>query len=178
MRRLMIAAVAVAVAGLALVGQGVAHAQGNNSTQFSQPTGPQNQGVRRQFDQVQQPFDDDVRQSVVTLPTPGWDDDNNQGTGGSGSLRTDTLEEKGIIRSVSDKGLTLSIPEKDRIVTLHADGQVRLLRANDEPLALSSLQVGDEVRASYQFNEEGEKVLRGLEVTQDSTAQAKKAKKK
>jgi hypothetical protein len=38
--------------------------------------------------------------------------------------------------------------------------------------------VGDEVRASYQFNEEGEKVLRGLEVIQDSASRSKKTKRK
>ena len=156
-------------------------------------------GDQRPVEQKQSQFQTyDDAPSVVTLPTPGWGDDaqglggsgtgtggsgmdtgggatggSGGGTGGSGMLRTDTMQEKGIIRSVSDKGMTISIPKKDRIVTLRVDDQAQLLRG-DQPLALSSLQVGDEVRATYQFNEDGDKVLRGLEVTRERAAQAKK----
>ncbi len=188
MRQWMISAVVVAGLTLTMGDPGVAQAQGqgqgNNSSQSDQsPMGGAGVGShqpgQRQFDQRQQPFEEDVRQSMVTLPTPGWGDDNQgmggsgAGTGGSGMLSTDTLQEKGIIRSVSDKGMTISVPKKNRIVTLHVDDQVQLMR-DDQPLALSSLQVGDEVRATYQFNEDGDKVLRGLEVTKERAAQSKK----
>ncbi|OJH36857.1 hypothetical protein BON30_30620 [Cystobacter ferrugineus] len=180
----MISAVVVAGLTLTMGVPGVAHAQGNNSSQFEQwPMGGSGAGShqpgQRQFDQMQQPFEEDVRQSMVTLPTPGWGDDNQgtggSGTGGSGMLRTDTMQEKGVIRSVSDKGMTISVPKKNRIVTLHVDEQVQLMR-DDQPLALSTLQVGDEVRATYQFNEDGDKVLRGIEVTKERAAQSKKKK--
>jgi hypothetical protein len=192
MRQWMIAAVAVTGLSLTMGAQGVAHAQerGNSSMQSDQRMGAGS--GRGQIDRVQAPFEEEFGASVVTLPTPGWSDDNQatgqgqgtgsgqgramgQGTGGSGMLRTDTLQEEGIIRSVSDKGMTISVPKKDRIVTLRVDDQVQLLR-DDQPLALSSLQVGDEVRATYQFNEDGEKVLRGLEVTKERAEQAKKKK--
>ncbi|WNG27511.1 hypothetical protein F0U62_28450 [Cystobacter fuscus] len=188
MRQWMIAAVAVTGLTLTMGAQGVAHAQGQqgNSTMQSD----------QQIDRKQAPFEGEFGASVVTLPTPGWSDDNQatgqgqgqgpgsgsgqgqamrQGTGGSGMLSTDTLQEKGTIRSVSDKGMTISVPKKNRIVTLHVDDQVQLMRG-DQPLALSSLQVGDEVRATYQFNEDGDKVLRGLEVTKERAEQAKEKK--
>lgn len=180
MRQWMISAVVVAGLTLTMGAPGVAHAQGQG--QGNMGGAEQNRPGQRQFDQRQMAFEEDVRQSVVTLPTPGWVDENQgtsgtgtggSGTGGSGMLSTDTLQEKGVIRSVSDKGMTISVPKKDRIVTLRVDDQVQLLR-DDQPLALSSLQVGDEVRATYQFNEEGQKVLRGLEVTKERAAQAKK----
>jgi hypothetical protein len=181
MRQWMIAAMTVAGLTLAVGAPGVAHAQGqgqgNNSSQ-SGSMGDMGGAVRqqpgpRQFDQKQDAFEGDNRQSVVTLPTPGWG--NEQGTGGSGMLSTQVIQEKGIIRSVSDKGMTLSVPKKNRIVTLRVDNQVQLMR-NNQPLALSSLQVGDEVRASYQFNENGEKVLRGIDVLKEHAAQGKKKK--
>ncbi|MFY0577650.1 hypothetical protein ACN28S_28020 [Cystobacter fuscus] len=182
MRQWMIAAVAVTGLTLTIGAQGVAHAQGQqgNSTMRS----------GQQIDRKQAPFEGEFGASVVTLPTPGWSNDNQatgqgqgsgqgqamaQGTGGSGMLSTDTLQEKGTIRSVSDKGMTISVPKKNRIVTLHVDDQVQLMR-DDQPLALSSLQVGDEVRATYQFNEDGDKVLRGLEVTKERAEQAKEKK--
>ncbi|EPX57404.1 hypothetical protein D187_007158 [Cystobacter fuscus DSM 2262] len=188
MRQWMIAAVAVTGLTLTMGAQGVAHAQGqgNNGTMQGErqmgSAGP-GQGPR---DRMQAPFEGESGASVVTLPTPGWGSDNQGtggsgtgvgggGTGGSGMLSTDTMQEKGIIRSVSDKGMTISVPKKNRIVTLRVDDQVQLLR-DDQPLALSSLQVGDEVRATYQFNEDGEKVLRGLEVTKERAEQAKKKK--
>lgn len=175
MRQWMIAAVAVTGLTLTMGAQGVAHAQGQQTgTMQDQPVRPGATQGRGPLDRMLTPFDDGTGASVVTLPTPGWGSDN-QGTGGSGMLRTDTMQEKGIIRSVSDKGMTISVPKKDRIVTLHVDDQMQLLR-DDQPLALSSLQVGDEVRATYQFNEEGQKVLRGLEVTKERAAQEKKKK--
>ncbi|WNG18008.1 hypothetical protein [Cystobacter fuscus] len=196
MRQWMIAAVAVTGLTLTMGAQGVAHAQGQERGTM-QADRPMNSGAtsgRGPLDRMLAPFEDETGASVVTLPTPGWSNDNQatgqgqgqgsgqgqaagqgQGTGGSGMFSTDTLQEKGVIRSVSDKGMTISVPKKNRIVTLRVDDQVQLLR-DDQPLALSSLQVGDEVRATYQFNEDGDKVLRGLEVTKERAEQAKKKK--
>ncbi|ATB40172.1 hypothetical protein CYFUS_005620 [Cystobacter fuscus] len=183
MRQWMIAAVAVTGLTLTMGAPGVARAQERHSNQgqsMADVQGSGRAGDQRPIEQKQTAFQDGAP-SVVMLPTPGRGNDNQgtggsgMGTGGSGMPSTGTRQEKGIIRSVSDKGMTLSVPKKNRIVTLHVDDQVQLMR-DDRPLALSSLQVGDEVRATYQFDEEGQKVLRGLEVTQERAAKEKKKK--
>ncbi|MET0402638.1 MAG: hypothetical protein ABW123_09555 [Cystobacter sp.] len=165
---------AVVVAGGVLGFPRVAHAQAMG-TQLEQRSNSNGPGMpSRQFDQMMSPFEGDDRQVVTQTPAVRVDPRaQEQGTGGSGMVQSDTLETRGIIRSVSDQGMTLTESKKDRIVTLRADGQMQPMR-DGSPLALSSLKVGDEVRASYQFDEQGQKVLRGLEVIKDGASHSKK----
>lgn len=176
MRGLMIAA--VAVAGLTLGGQAQAQQpeQAHGMSQLDTKQG----GRVGALDQVQSEFPEGTRNMPMHVPWGRTGDQyntNDTGTGGSGSLRSEVMEVKGVIRSVSDKGMTITVPkDNDRIVTLRADNQVQLMQ-NNEPLALSSLKLGDEVRASYEFNEDGQKVIRSLEVTSHDKAMHNKHKK-
>lgn len=173
MRGLMIAA--VAVAGLTLGGQ--AQAQNEDSRGGMSQIDVRQGGRVAPLDQVQSEFPADMGPVPFRLPAPRFDPRAQEaGTGGSGAVRSEIMEVKGVIRSVSDKGMTITVPkENNRIVTLRADDQVQLLQ-NNEPLALSSLKLGDEVRASYEFNADGQKVIRNLEVTSHDKAMHKHKK--
>lgn len=96
------------------------------------------------------------------------DDGELSATGGSGLLSMTTEEIQGTIQTTTDKSLTLIIPgEQDRLMRFTANEQVKVMR-DDQPLTLQSLKTGDEVRASYQVDEHGVRVLRSLNVTKVS----------
>ncbi|WNG27512.1 GPO family capsid scaffolding protein [Cystobacter fuscus] len=92
-------------------------------------------------------------------------------TGGSGmaSDKQAKLEEvKGTIQSASSGNLTLIVPDKDnQLMRFKSDSQVKVMR-DDKALSLSSLKAGDEVRASYQMDPNGQMLLRSVEVTKTS----------
>jgi hypothetical protein len=97
----------------------------------------------------------------------------NRATGGSGLIGTKSesnkLEEvKGTIQSASGNNLTLIVPDKDnQLMRFKSDSQVKVMR-DDKALSLSSLKAGDEVRASYQVDPNGQMLLRSVEVTKTS----------
>ncbi|OJH36858.1 hypothetical protein [Cystobacter ferrugineus] len=94
-------------------------------------------------------------------------------TGGSGMVSdkqaVNKLEEvKGTIQSASGNNLTLIVPDKDnQLMRFKSDAQVKVMH-DDKPLSLSSLKAGDEVRASYQMDPNGQMLLRSVEVTKTS----------
>ncbi|MFY0577651.1 hypothetical protein ACN28S_28025 [Cystobacter fuscus] len=72
---------------------------------------------------------------------------------------------KGTIQSASSGNLTLIVPDKDnQLMRFKSDSQVKVMR-DDKALSLSSLKAGDEVRASYQLDPNGQMLLRSVEVT-------------
>jgi hypothetical protein len=92
----------------------------------------------------------------------------NEATGGSGiaSDKMEKMEEvKGTIQSTSGSNLTLIVPSKDnQLMRFKSDSQVKVMR-DDKTVSLSSLKAGDEVRASYQMDPNGQMLLRNIEVT-------------
>jgi uncharacterized protein (DUF3084 family) len=102
------------------------------------------------------------------------DQNQNTATGGSGMAASTTsesnkLEEvKGTIQSASGSNLTLIVPDKDnQLMRFKSDSQVKVMR-DDKALSLSKLKAGDEVRASYQLDPNGQMLLRSVEVTKTS----------
>lgn len=92
-------------------------------------------------------------------------------TGGSGMVsdKQARLEEvKGTIQSASSGNLTLIVPDKDnQLMRFKSDSQVKVMR-DDKAMSLSKLKAGDEVRASYQVDPNGQMLLRSVEVTKTS----------
>lgn len=98
--------------------------------------------------------------------------------GGSGMATSDAKAEevKGTIKSASSSNLTLIVPDKNnQVMSFQANQQVQVTR-DDKPVALSDLKPGDEVRASYQM-ENGQMVLRSIDVTKQSAQHPGKQKK-
>ncbi|ATB40173.1 hypothetical protein CYFUS_005621 [Cystobacter fuscus] len=97
--------------------------------------------------------------------------DQDTATGGSGvvSDKQAKLEEvKGTIQSTSGNNLTLIVPDKhNQLMRFKSDPQVKVMH-DDKALSLSSLKAGDEVRASYQLDPNGQMLLRSVEVTKTS----------
>ncbi|WNG18009.1 hypothetical protein [Cystobacter fuscus] len=98
-------------------------------------------------------------------------DNQDTATGGSGMVsdKQAKLEEvKGTIQSASGNNLTLIVPDKDnQLMRFKSDSQVKVMR-DDKALSLSNLKAGDEVRASYQIDPNGQMLLRSVEVTKTS----------
>ena len=92
----------------------------------------------------------------------------NQATGGSGMASNKLEEVKGTIQSASGSNLTLIVPDKDnQLMRFKSDPQVKVMR-DDKALSMSSLKAGDEIRASYQIDPNGQMLLRSVEVTKTS----------
>ncbi|MBM7115906.1 hypothetical protein [Archangium primigenium] len=88
--------------------------------------------------------------------------------GGSGMVDAKTEEIKGTIQSASNSALTLIIPSQDnRVMSFKANSQLKVMH-DKQAMSLSSLKVGDEVRASYSLGQNGERMLRSVEVTETS----------
>lgn len=93
-----------------------------------------------------------------------------QAVGGSGmaSDKADMDEVKGTIQSASGNNLAIIVPDKDnKVMRFKSDSQVKVMR-QDKAISMSSLKAGDEVRASYLLDANGQMMLRSVEVTQTS----------
>lgn len=96
------------------------------------------------------------------------DNGSQSATGGSGLIDSKTEEIKGTVQSTTDTSLTLLIPSQDnRLMRFTANDQVKVTR-DSQPLTLQSLKAGDEVRAAYQVDANGLRVLRSLDLTKVS----------
>ncbi len=93
-----------------------------------------------------------------------------QAVGGSGVVGTkaDMEEVKGTIQSAKGNDLTLIVPDKDnQLMRFKSDSQVKVMR-DDKAISMSSLKAGDEVRASYLLDANGQMMLRSIEITKTS----------
>lgn len=94
-------------------------------------------------------------------------------TGGSGMATTKndnmkTEEVKGTIKSASASNLTLIVPDKNnQLMKFQANQQVQVTK-DDKPMALTDLKPGDEVRASYTMDANGQMLLRSIDVKKES----------
>ena len=94
----------------------------------------------------------------------------NEAVGGSGMVGTqkDMEEVKGTIQSASGNNLAIIVPDHDnKVMRFKSDSQVKVMR-DDKAISMSSLKAGDEVRASYLLDANGQMMLRSVEVTQTS----------
>jgi hypothetical protein len=105
-------------------------------------------------------------------------DTGDEATGGSGTAATVKTEEvKGTIQSASASNITILVPDKNnQMMRFQASPQVQVMR-DDKPVALSDLKPGDEVRASYQMDPNGQMLLRSIDVTKQSAQHPGKQKK-
>ncbi|HYO57855.1 hypothetical protein [Archangium sp.] len=103
--------------------------------------------------------------------------DQREAMGGSGTATAQTEEVKGTIQSASATSITLIVPDKNnQMMRFQVNQQVQVMK-DDKPVALSDLKPGDEVRASYQMDPNGQKVLRGIDVKKESAQHPDKQKK-
>ncbi|MET0402639.1 MAG: hypothetical protein ABW123_09560 [Cystobacter sp.] len=92
----------------------------------------------------------------------------NEAIGGSGIASNKLEEVKGTIQSTSGDNLTIIVPSKDnQLMRFKSDAQVKVMH-DDKATSMSSLKVGDEVRASYQLDANGQMLLRNVELTKQS----------
>jgi vacuolar-type H+-ATPase subunit H len=99
------------------------------------------------------------------------DEQNDEATGGSGTAtprdttaNVKTEEVKGTIQSASANSIALIVPDKNnQVMRFQANNQVQVMK-DDKPVALKDLKAGDEVRASYQLDPNGQMMLKSIEV--------------
>jgi hypothetical protein len=100
-----------------------------------------------------------------------------EATGGSGMANVKTEEVKGTIQSASANSITLIVPDKNnQMMRFQANPQVQVMK-DDKPVALKDLKPGDEVRASYQMDPNGQMMLRNIEVKKTSAQHPEQQKK-
>src|SRR6218665_448370 len=188
MRKLMVAAMAVAGLGLAAgcksnverQRESVAEAQRDVSQEqqkMNQDVAETRQDNAQEVAEVRQEGQQDVNEARQDLLDEQRDlaeaenkrfDEQREATGGSGMGTAKTEEGKGTIQSASNNSLTLIIPNQDnRVMSFKADPQLKVMH-DKQAMSLSNLKAGDEVRASYQLDQSGERMLRSVEVTKPS----------
>ncbi|ATB34245.1 hypothetical protein [Melittangium boletus] len=188
MRKLMVAAMAVASLGLAAgcksnverQRESVAEAQrdvAQEQQQMNQDVAEARQDTSQEVAEARQEGQEDVNEARQDLIDEQRDlaeaenkriDEQREATGGSGMVAAKTEEVKGTIKSASSSDITLIIPNQDnRVMSFKADPQVQVMH-DKQAMSLSSLKAGDEVRASYQLDQNGVRMLRSVEVTKTS----------
>ncbi len=98
--------------------------------------------------------------------------------GGSGMAANVQKEEvKGTIQSASASSVTLMVPDKNnQMMRFQANPQTQVMK-DDKPVALTDLKAGDEVRASYDMDQNGKMVLRSIELKKESAQHPGQQKK-
>jgi len=101
-----------------------------------------------------------------------------EATGGSGMAANVQKEEvKGTIQSASASSVTLMVPDKNnQMMRFQANPQTQVMK-DDKPVALTDLKAGDEVRASYEMDQNGKMVLRSIELKKESAQHPGQQKK-
>ncbi|MCY1079139.1 hypothetical protein [Archangium lansingense] len=107
-----------------------------------------------------------------------------EATGGSGvttpkdtTANIKTEEVKGTIQSASATTIAVIVPDKNnQVMRFQANPQVQVMK-DDKPVALKDLKPGDEVRASYQLDPNGQMMLKSIEVKKMSAQHPGEPKK-
>lgn len=186
MRKLMVAAMAVAGLGLATgcksnverERESVAEAQRDvikEQQDMQQKVADARQDNAEEVAEAREEGQKDVNDAREDLAEAQSDlaeaqyNNTDSATGGSGMANSAKVEEiKGTIQSASSSALTLIVPDQDnRVVSFKANTGLQVMH-DDKPMSLSSLKAGDEVRASYQLGQNGERMLTKVEVTEAS----------
>ena len=107
-----------------------------------------------------------------------FDTSQRDATGGSGMANVKTEDVKGTIQSASANTIKLIVPDKNnQILQFQVNPQVQVTR-DDKPAALTDLKPGDEVRASYHMDANGQMVLHSIDMKKESAQHPGKQKKK
>ena len=103
---------------------------------------------------------------------------NDDAMGGSGMAANAQKEEvKGTIQSSSANSVTLMVPDKNnQMMRFQTNPQTQVMK-DDKPVALTDLKAGDEVRASYEMDQNGKMVLRSIELKKESAQHPGQQKK-
>lgn len=118
----------------------------------------------------------DLNEAQARQMNDQFDRDSMSATGGSGMTATAQQEIQGTIQATTNNTLTILVPSEDsRLMTFKSDSALKVMR-DDKPLALSSLKAGDEVRASYSVDENGLRTLHSVDVTKTSAQHPMKMK--
>lgn len=187
MRRVMMAMMAVAVAGMVTTGCSrkselqrqredmaearidLAKAKKEQHTDITKTRVEEQKDVAR----VQQKTDErqELAEAQAHDPHELLDPGELSGTGGSGTTASQGAMVTGTVQAITDKNLTLIIPAEDnRLMRFMANDEVPVMR-DQLPVTLQSLKAGDEVRASYRVDQSGLLILRSLDVTKVSAPQ-------
>lgn len=187
MRKLMMAVVAVAGLGLVTGCQQKSDVQKQREdvAEAQRDVAQEQQEASREVAETRQEEQKDVgeaqrnvaeEQSDLAKAEQEQATEQGQATGGSGMTTAKTEEVKGTVQSASASNITLIVPDKNnQTMKFQATQQVQVTK-DDKPMALSDLKPGDEVRASYQM-ENGQMVLRSIDVTKESAQHPGKQKK-
>lgn len=167
MRKLMTALMAVAAAGMVTAGcSSKSEVQRQDVAQARLELAKAKKEQQHDIAQVRTHEQQDLAQARDL--NDRMDNGSQGATGGSGLMDPQTQEVKGTVQATTDTSLTLIIPNQDnQLMRFTANDQVKVTRDN-QPLTLQSLKAGDEVRAAYQVDPNGLRVLRSLEVTKVS----------
>jgi predicted nuclease with TOPRIM domain len=178
MRKLM--AAVLVVSGLGLVTgcerKGEVQRQRENVAEAQREVGQEKQEMNQEVASSRQDAQEDVneaRQDLAKEQSKLAEKEyeqlsDNQATGGSGMASNKLEEVKGTIQSASGSNLTIIVPDKDnQLMRFKSDSQVKVMH-DDKALSMSSLKAGDEIRASYQVDPNGQMLLRSVEVTKTS----------
>jgi type II secretory pathway pseudopilin PulG len=192
MRKLMMAVVAVAGLGLVTGCQQKSDVQSKREdvAEAQRDVAKEQQNANQEVAETRQDAQKDVADAQRNLAEEQSDlaktehqDATDNATGGSGMTTTKdttakndttkndnvkTEEVKGTIKSASASNLTLIVPDKNnQMMKFNANQQVQVTK-DDKPMALTDLKPGDEVRASYTMDANGQMVLRSIDVTKVS----------
>lgn len=95
-----------------------------------------------------------------------------EGTGGSAMAGAQSVN--GRIQSATPDAVVLIIPEQNnQQMRLSADQQTQV-KKNDQKATLKDLRPGDEIRASYEMGQNGQLILRSVEVQRSAADTTKK----
>ncbi|WNG36290.1 hypothetical protein F0U60_23290 [Archangium minus] len=193
MRKLMIAVAAVAGLGLVTGCQQKSQVQSEREdvAEAQSELGQAQHNVNTEVAETRQDAQKDVNEAQQDLNEEQKDlaqaeqeqaaEQRDEAIGGSGTANSDANvkaeEVKGTIKSASASSLSLIVPDKNnQVMSFQANQQVQVTR-DDKPVSLSDLKPGDEVRASYQTDANGQMVLRSIDVTKQSAQHPGKQKK-
>ncbi|QRK10920.1 hypothetical protein JQX13_13105 [Archangium violaceum] len=178
MRKLMMAVVAVAGLGMTVGCQNRSEVQ-----EERQDVAQARQGVQQEQRELQQEIAGERQEGQQEIAEQRQDvqeerqelneaqrermQEQQQGTGGGAMAGAQTVS--GRIQSATPDAVVLIVPDQNnQQMRLRADRQTQVKR-EDQTLSLRDLNPGDEVRASYEVGQNGQMILRNIEVQKQST---------
>ncbi|PTL77293.1 hypothetical protein [Vitiosangium sp. GDMCC 1.1324] len=174
MRKLMMAVMTVAGIGLMTAGcqqKSEVQKQREDVASAQRDVTKAEQDANRKVAETRQEEQKDVNEAQGNLNKEQSDlakAEQEQATGGSGTATAQTEEVKGTIQSASASTITIIVPDKNnQMMRFQANPQVVVTR-DEKPVALKDLKPGDEVRASYQMDPNGQMVLKSIDVKKAS----------
>ncbi|OJT21544.1 hypothetical protein BO221_27425 [Archangium sp. Cb G35] len=195
MRKLMMAVMAVAGIGLTVGCQDRNKVQREQEdvAEAQRDVAQERQEVDREVAEARQDSTENLNEAQRDLAEEQRDlaaaqneqlaEQNDQAIGGSGTATKDTMANvklekvEGTIQSASANTIAIIVPDKNnQVMRFQANQQVQVMK-DDKPVALKDLKAGDEVRASYQMDPNGQMMLKSIEVEKMSAQHPGEPKK-